>query len=128
MRADQDIVHHAEIAEDAAELERARDAIACKLLRRKAGDDLPVKTDLACIGQDQAGNEIEQGGLAGTVRPDDADQFASGEIEIDPSTAINPPNRRVSPRSVSKVRELPPRAAAAFMSRAIRWFPTGLAA
>src|SRR6267143_2636090 len=83
MRADQDILHHAEIAEDAAKLERTRDTTARQSLGRKAGDGLPIETDLATVGPVEPGNEIEQGGLACTVRAYDADQFAFGEVEID---------------------------------------------
>src|SRR5712664_2990772 len=83
MRADQDVVHHAEIAEDATKLERTRDTIARQSLGRKAGDDLPIETDLSAIGPVEPGNEIEQGCLAGTVRAYDADQIAFGKVEID---------------------------------------------
>ena len=83
MRADQDVLHHAEIAEDTAKLERARDATGRQFLRRKTGDDLPIETDLAGIGPVEPGHEIEQRGLAGAVRADDADQIALGEVEID---------------------------------------------
>src|ERR1700726_2657494 len=68
MRADQDILHHAEIAEDATELERTRDAVGRQLLRSKAGDGLAIKTDLAAVRPVESGNEVEQGRLAGTVR------------------------------------------------------------
>src|SRR3977135_3469816 len=83
MRADQDILHHAEIAEDAAKLERTRDTTARQSLGRKAGDALPIEPDLATVGRVEPGNEIEQGGLACTIRAYEADQFAFGEVEID---------------------------------------------
>jgi hypothetical protein len=38
---------------------------------------------MACIGPIEPGHEVEQRGLAGTVRADDADQLAFGEVEID---------------------------------------------
>src|SRR5947207_12592512 len=83
MRADQNVLHHAEIAEDAAKLKRTREAIGRDLLRRIAGDGLAVETDLAGIGPVEPGDQIEQRGLAGTVRAYDADQIAFGEVEID---------------------------------------------
>src|SRR3981189_3587136 len=83
MCADQDILHNAEIAEDATKLKRTRDTTARQFLRRKAGDGLPIETDLAAVGPVEPGDEIEQGCLAGTVRAYDADQFAFGEVEID---------------------------------------------
>ena len=83
MRADQDILHHAEVAEHATKLERTRDTAGPPVSRAKSGDGLPIETDLAAVRPVEPGNEIEQGGLAGTVRADDADQFALGEVEID---------------------------------------------
>ena len=83
MGTDQDVVHDAQIAEDAAELERARDPSRRQPFRRKAGDVLPLEADIAGIGPVEPGHEIEQGGLAGAVRADDADQLALGEIEVD---------------------------------------------
>ena len=56
--------------------------MARQFLGRKAGDDLPIKPDVAPVRPVEPGNEIEQGGLAGAVRADDADQFAFGEVEI----------------------------------------------
>ena len=44
---------------------------------------LPLEADLAGVGPIEPGDEIEQGGLAGAVRADDADQLAFGEVEID---------------------------------------------
>ena len=36
----------------------------------------PSKTDGAAIGAQAAGDEVERGGLAGAVRPDDAERLA----------------------------------------------------
>jgi hypothetical protein len=90
MRTDQHVVHHAEIAEHATKLERARDANARHLLRGKAGDVVTVETNFALIRPVEAGHEIEQGCLAGAVGAYDADQFALGEIEIDPVDGDEP--------------------------------------
>ena len=83
MRADQDVVHDAEIAEDAAELEGARDAFGCQRFRRKPGDIAPFETDFAGVWPVEPGHEVEQRRLAGAIRADDADEVAFGEIEID---------------------------------------------
>src|SRR5579872_6720237 len=83
MRADQDIVHHAEIAEHTAKLEGARNGLSGEVLRRKTGDGVSVEMYLAGVGPVETGHEIEQRCLAGAVRPDDADELASREIEID---------------------------------------------
>src|SRR4029079_9780344 len=83
MRADQNVLHHAEIAEDTAKLERARKTQTRQPLRRKAGDRLPVEANLARIGPIEPGHQVEQGCLAAAVRADNADQIALGEVEID---------------------------------------------
>ncbi|MGY3651822.1 hypothetical protein ACVWW2_007113 [Bradyrhizobium sp. LM4.3] len=81
--ADQHVVHDAEIAEDAAELERARDAFGGQPLRRETRDVLTFEVNCPGVRPIEPGHEIEQGRLAGTVRADDADQLALGEVEID---------------------------------------------
>ena len=43
----------------------------------------PARLIQTGVGPVEAGDEIEQRGLAGAVRTDDADQLALGEVEID---------------------------------------------
>ena len=42
----------------------------------QAGDVLPVENDAARHGREHAGDAVEEGGLAGAVRPDEPQQFA----------------------------------------------------
>lgn len=83
MRADEDVVHDAEIAEDAPELERARDASGREPFRRQTRDVTAFEANLASVGPVQPGDEIEQRRLAGAIGADDADELALGEIEVD---------------------------------------------
>ena len=83
MGADQDVVHDAEIAKHATELERARDTFGGQPLRRETRDVLTFEANRPGVRQVKPGHQIEQRRLAGPVRADDADQFAFGEIEID---------------------------------------------
>ena len=69
--ADHDVLEHAHAEENLQVLERARQAAARELFRRKRGHLLPGKANAAGSGQVQAGDEIEQRGLAGAVRTDD---------------------------------------------------------
>ena len=52
--------------------------------RTDVGDVPTLEEDLAFVGRELAGNEVEEGGLAGAVRPDDADGFArlDGEAQV----------------------------------------------
>ena len=44
----------------------------------------------------QTGQRVEEGGLAGTVRPDQAKQLAFVQLEVNASSAVSPPKRTVS--------------------------------
>ena len=81
VRADQHVVEHAQVAEHAAVLEGAREAERGELLGRQAGDVAAREVDAAGVRRVEPGDEIEQRGLAGAVRPDDADQLALGDGE-----------------------------------------------
>ena len=56
--------------EQIGDLERAGDAAGAKAIRREAVDPLAAQQDLAGIRRIQAGDDIEQRGLAGAVRAD----------------------------------------------------------
>src|SRR4051812_415990 len=71
MLADQHVLEHRELVEEADVLESALDAQARALVRRPALDALAVVDDLARGGGHRAADEIEEGGLAGAVRADD---------------------------------------------------------
>ncbi len=53
------------------------------LAARRAGDVAAEQRHRAGVGRDLAGDEIEQGGLAGAVRSDDQTAFAGGDVKTD---------------------------------------------
>ena len=55
------------------------------------GDIVPVEEDLAVGGADQAGEDAEQGALAGSVRPHQTDELAGRTATETSSTASSPP-------------------------------------
>jgi len=68
----QHVLQQGEPGEDTGQLERAAQAEAEDLLRGRAGDAAAAEVDLAGVGPLVAGHDVEQGGLAGPVRPDQA--------------------------------------------------------
>jgi hypothetical protein len=81
--ADHDVFQHAHGIEAAHDLEGARDAEPRAGDRPQARDPLAVEPDLARIGRDLAGDAVEQRGLAGAVRTDQAQDLALGDAEAD---------------------------------------------
>ena len=70
MRADRDVLPHGQARERLHDLEGARDAAAREPVRRLAGDVGAVVDDAAFARRQEAGDDREQRGLAGAVRPD----------------------------------------------------------
>ena len=50
-------------------------------MRRKPGDVAAVEEDPAAVGREQAGDQVEERGLAGAVRADDGVQASAGEVK-----------------------------------------------
>ena len=66
------------------QLKRPRDAAPGDLVRLAVGDVLAAKADHAAgVGRIDAGDQIEQGALAGAVRADDAVHLALGDRHLD---------------------------------------------
>ena len=80
---DADVVEDGEGAEEANVLKRAGDAELDDLIDTQSGNGAAVKRDGALGGLVDAGDEIEDGGLAGAVGADEADElvFAHGESD-----------------------------------------------
>ncbi len=72
LRRDQHVLDDGEPGEDPGELEGPADAGGEHLVRREAGDRVVAEPDLARVGPLVAGDHVEQRGLAGAVRPDQA--------------------------------------------------------
>ena len=69
---DADVLEHSQVREDAEDLKRAADAEARALMHRQAGDVLALEQELAVSGAQEPGQHVEEGRLAGAIRPDDA--------------------------------------------------------
>ena len=83
MLADHDGFQHREMREQADVLERARDALERALRRARIHDRLALEQDLAGIGGENAGDEIEERRLAGAVRPDQRVDVAGRHLELE---------------------------------------------
>jgi hypothetical protein len=75
------VVERAEVAIDAGDLERAREALARALRRRQAGDVLAREADVPRVGPQVARELADERGLACAVRPDDGVRLALAHLE-----------------------------------------------
>ena len=89
MRPDQHVLHQRHVGEEPQILEGAGDAALDDHVGRETGHILAGEPHLAAIGLDEAGDQVEEGGLAGAVRPDNADDRARHDVEVDPSHRLN---------------------------------------
>ena len=85
------------LVEQAGDLERARHAEVDDLLRAEPGDVLVAEVDRARGGGEEAGEQVEQRGLAGAVGPDEGVHAALGDVRSTWSTALKPRNSLVRP-------------------------------
>src|SRR4051812_45135859 len=81
---ERDVVEHREASEKRIDLERAADAALHALRLRHAGDVLAAEEDAARARREGAGEHVDEGRLAGAVRPDQRMARARLEREIDP--------------------------------------------
>ena len=65
-----EVVPYRQPIKDAGDLERTRQAMRHPLVHRHAGDVHAVKLDAPGVGGQRAGNQLDQGGFAGTVGAD----------------------------------------------------------
>ena len=84
MHADQDVLDYGHLAEKADILEGAGDAAGGDLIGPQFDQGPAVEVDLALVGLIDAGQGIEEGGFAGAVGSDDADDPAGLQLKIDP--------------------------------------------
>ncbi len=80
---DRDVLAQAGFKQQRIDLMGAHQAAADARLWLEAGDVVAVQHDGAGIGAQHAGQEIDEAGLAGAVRPDQAEPRAGLEIEVD---------------------------------------------
>ena len=78
-----DILLDRHAAENRRLLRQIAEAEDRPAVHRQLGDVLAVEEDPAAVGLHQAHHRIEAGGLAGAVRPEQADDFAAMDVERD---------------------------------------------
>ena len=83
MHAQQHVLQHGEIGEQADLLEGASDADGVNAVRGEAGDVGVLEAHPARVRRHESGEAVEQGGLASAVGADDADDLALGHVEGD---------------------------------------------
>ena len=81
MAADQNVVGERHAGERHVVLERSHQAARRNRVHRQAVDALTAKRNRSGARRDDAGNEIEGGGLAGAVRPDQGQDLAGAQIK-----------------------------------------------
>ena len=78
--AHEHVLEHAHVRERLGDLVGAAQAQAADVLPRRVRDVLALELDPARVGPIHAGDEVEEGRLAGAVRPDDAQRFAFAQL------------------------------------------------
>src|SRR5262249_28880586 len=81
--AHRDVLRHAQVHEHARELEGARDPEATHAVGRAADQRLAAEREAAGVGSGGAADAVEQRGLARAVRPDQPDDLALANREVD---------------------------------------------
>ncbi len=82
-RRHHNVLEHGHAGKRLRDLERAREAQAAAALGRSLRDVLAGEQHAAGVGRDGAGGDTEQRGLAGAIRPDDAERLAVAQREVD---------------------------------------------
>jgi hypothetical protein len=77
------IVLHIQATKDRSFLRQIADAEPGTLIHRQRGDIVAIELDVSAIGFDQAGDHVENRGLAGAVRAEQADRLAAADVEAD---------------------------------------------
>jgi hypothetical protein len=77
------VLEHRHAAKGLRNLERAGQSEPAPPVRRQPCDVVPGQQNTSDIRCDGAGRNAEQGGLAGAVRPDDAERLAFIERKVD---------------------------------------------
>src|SRR5690606_37486133 len=77
------VLHHGELREEVGELEGATEPQARAARRAQAGDVAPAEAHDAGAGAQLAGDQVEEGGLAGAVGTDDRGERARMEGTAD---------------------------------------------
>ena len=97
LHRERDVVERGELAEDAGDLERARDAERAPAAPARAANVVAGEADRAGIRAQFAGELPDQRRLAGAVRADQRVDLAGHDRQRHVAGASRPPNRLVSP-------------------------------
>ena len=82
LRAQTDVVQHGQAGEDPGRLEGADHAALGDRVGGFSGDVLPLEPPAAAVGLLEPGEQVEEGGLAGTVRADESDDATGVDREL----------------------------------------------
>src|SRR6516162_7787897 len=91
--ADRDIFENGHPRERAHDLKGAADALPADLIRPQPDEAFAGKADIATLGRQKAVDGIEECGLAGAVRADDAVEPTLGYAEVDTIEGPQPAKR-----------------------------------
>ena len=78
-----DVLLDGQAAKDRGFLRQIADAEPRAPVHRQPRDVVAVELDAAAVGLDQPGDHVEHRGLAGAVRPEQADRLAAPDIDAD---------------------------------------------
>ena len=81
--AEQDVLAHGHVGEERVGLRHLGDAAAQDVGGGTVVDALAIEVDLATPRRQQAADRLQDRGLAGTVRPDDAGHRPPGDADLD---------------------------------------------
>ena len=79
----QDVLLDRQPAEDRRLLRQVADALSRADVHRVVGDVVAIELDAPGVGRGQADGHVEGRGLAGAVRPEQADDLAGRDVEVD---------------------------------------------
>ena len=137
MAADHDVLEHGHVAKQRQILKRAADADLGDPVRRLVEDGLALKLNVAMVRRVEPAEAIEQGGLAGAVRADQAQEHALGHVErhvVERDDAaethadiLDRQQRRSRPQPRACLRGLRMRGDVGMHQRAPKIAPTGIA-
>src|SRR4029453_17276635 len=83
LRGNADVLEHGGAGQDVGDLVRAGDSLLGDRVRRQPGDVVRVEEDAPARRSEDAGEAVEEGGLAGAVGSDDGPDLAGGDGDGD---------------------------------------------
>ena len=84
-----DVFEYGETAEQQVELESPHHPLPGNQVGTHSGDVLALKVNLSSGRLEKSGDEVEQRRLAGTIGPDDAEDFPFVDVKVEPIDRIH---------------------------------------